>query len=213
MLRHLTFVSIMFLILGTYAYGDGDPTRWHVSLQSSGETWVGAEPGCLDGYDGEIPFDVGAIPSQYLNLYLYRQEGLGWTGPTGFYGGDFESPISPGGSKTWWDLYLWTGNPSFSPSAYVTILPDGPLPPAGYWASLVLDHVPAPLNWTGPMEYVVSLDQRSILLLPVPQVSDGLQGTRMHLTVYAPDVPEPSSLSFLCLALAGAGIGVVRRRR
>ena len=86
------------------------------------------------------------------------------------------------------------------------------IPPPGYTAHLVLDYVPEALHWTGQTDFLLDLTQWSVLTLPVLEVADPLQGTQMHLAVYAP-VPEPSSLSFLSLALAGFGIGVVRRRR
>lgn len=214
MLGRLVFVLSIVLLSGSHACADG-PMRWHVTLQTSsgGETWIGVDPGCADGYDGQQPLDVTTIPSDYPNLFLYREHGPAWAGPTGFYGGDYESPIPAGGSKTWWDLYLWTGSASHSPTTSVRMLADGPRPPSGYWARLVLDYVPTSLGWTGPMEFTAPLYGTSSFLLPVPVVSDGLEGTRMHLTVYTTPIPEPSGMMALGMGALGVLAPILRRRR
>jgi hypothetical protein len=162
-------------------------------------------------------FTAGVKPNSVdagILMPLYRQNGPGWSGLTGFYGVDYMSPIPSGTSKTWSDIYLWAQN-------HTPILGDrvgigrstSQAAPAGYWASLVIDYVPPSITWTGPWEYDFPLDWKlaDVGLLPVPitsNPSDPTQVTRMHLTVYT---PEPSSLLALLAGLAG--FGAIRRRR
>ena len=61
-----------------------------------------------DGYDGQIP--VRPVYYSGVCWLLYRENGVDWAGLTGFYQQDFESPIPPGTSKTWWDIYMWSQN-------------------------------------------------------------------------------------------------------
>ncbi len=160
-----------------------------------------------DGYDGQTPRNLSGLQGAFV--YAYRQNGPGWAGPTGFYSQDYEAPIPPGGNKTWWDIYLWAqGYTHSTQTATVWI---------GYSihqlvprALLVLDYVPESLGWTGPMRYELDLSQDYALQLPIASVTDPLQGTRMHITVFA--VPEPSPLAALGLGIVGLCVGVRRRR-
>jgi hypothetical protein len=218
MVRCCAMILALLLVMGyCAAYEPNDPTHWDLLLRTWGvygnDVHIGARADYLDGYDGQLawnPDNTGPI------LLLHREEGSIWRGPTGFYGTDYESPIPSGGSKTWWDLCLWTTS-----AAYLTIpgranfasLADGPRPPKGYWGQLVLDYVPDGLGWTGPWSFAWDLNQGFSYILPVPVASDGLQGTRMHLTVYTSPIPEPSSLLALAGGLMGLGaVGLLRRR-
>jgi len=175
-------------------------------------TIVGAQPGWHDGYDGQ-PL---AHPERYTGgvaVLLYRENGPGWTGPRGFYNQDFESPIPAGGSKTWWDMYAWAQG--YSPPAgepNVICGPDVSGVPSSYTGRLVLDYVPESLDYTGPREFSLRMSRGNVLTLPIPTVTDGLRGTRMHLTVYRP-IPEPSSLAGLALAGGLALLHLRRKRR
>jgi hypothetical protein len=172
--------------------------------------WGGAWPGSADGYDGQ-PL-ASLYGTQGVGVLLYRQNGPEWAGPTGFYSQDYESPIPPGGSKRWWNIYLWCQNYS-APADRVEFLigPEGPGPVPGYTARLVLDYVPPVCNWTGPTSFDLDMTRSYGLTLPVATVQDPLQGTRMHLTVYAP-IPEPASLVALAGGLAVLGLRGRRRR-
>ena len=87
------------------------------------------------------------------------------------------------------------------------------VPPAGYRAHLVLDYIPASCSWAGPTDiWINDLSANNTFALPIPVVTDPLQGTQFHIDVYAP-VPEPSSLAALICGLVGVGGVVVRRRR
>ena len=180
---------------------------------------IGISPNAKDGYDGKpTDGDLSLHPdpsaSGILPPVLLRP-GPDWVGATGFYAGDRDyTPIPPGGSKTWSSFYLWAQN--FTPTAanIIGVHPSFSLiPPAGYRGHLVLDYVPASCNWTGPMDiWVNDLTAVNTFALPIPVVTDPLQGTQFHIDVYAP-VPEPSSLATLICGLVGMGGVVVRRRR
>jgi hypothetical protein len=193
----------------------GTPTYWTTRLWAVGygETGIGAYPGRADGWDGQGPIPFISDPDIYL--LLYRAYGAEWGGETGFYAVDAESPIPSGTSKTWWDFYLWS-NYTPSPPDQIEVRnmfedgSDGP--PAGYRGHLVIDQVAAGVTWTGPMDYWFDMTQFNTFILPIATVSDPLQGTRFHLTVYAP-VPEPSSLAALALGAIPLAGALTRRRR
>ena len=175
----------------------------------------GAKPGCQDGYDGQILVDISGAG---IYMQLFRDNGPAWTGPTGFFYEDFESPIAPGGSRTWWDIRLWSHN--YTPqmgNRVGTTLVKNHLAPQGWWGKLVLDYAPAHLNWTGATEWwfpLGVLGGYTVPALPVPITGDPWNPdnvTRLHLEVYT--IPEPPSLAALGFALAGVGIGVARRRK
>ena len=200
-------------------------SNWMIFVGTQGRgfahgTWIGINPNAKDGYNGDPadgdlslhpkPTDVGVY------LLYYRVQGPDWTGATGFYGEEGEhTPVSPGGSKTWSEFYLWAQNftPTSTNLAVVEPEPDNLyVPPAGYRGHLVLDYVPDSCNWTGPSDFWLDLTADNEFALPIPVVTDPLQGTRFHLDVYAP-VPEPSSLPALACGLAGVGGFALRRRR
>jgi len=186
---------------------------WHTSVGTRGEVGgggsfvFGAMPFTIDGYDGQTPVGVAGLQGAFV--YAYRQNGPGWPGPTGFYSQDYEAPVPAGKNKTWWDVYLWAqGYTHSSQIATVTIpFTRADLVPRGL---LVLDYVPASIGWTGPMEYEIDMSVGAFLQLPIATVTDPLQGTRMHITVFA--VPEPSPLAALGLGIVGLCVGVRRRR-
>ena len=113
----------------------------------------------------------------------------------------------------WWNIYLWAQNVTL-PTPYRTEFEvSGSVlqMPYGYTGHLVLDYVPPEAQWDGPMEFWMDLSYRgvNIFTLPTVVVTDPLQGTRMHFTVYAP-IPEPTSL--LALATGVVGLAWWRRR-
>jgi len=179
-------------------------------------TVVGVSPGRQDGYDHDGSPDVQ--PSDVMVCVLvYHKASSVWTGPTGFYAEDYRSAIPPGGSKTWWDFYLWAQNWTLDPPGTVqvrTTYEDASVrPPDGYLGHLVLDFVPASCNWTGPTEFWLDLTLRNTITLPAATVTDPLDGTRFHLTVYAPPVPEPASLLALATLSLLTGGALVRKRK
>ena len=209
-------IAFMIATVAAATAGYSSPADWGVQFGTQdpgGGFGIGAYPGCGDGYDGQAAADVS-----YASVYtaLYRQNGPDWSGPTGFYFGDFMAPIPPGASKTWNDIRVWAHNytPFRGDREWIGLLGTSHPVPPGYWGELVLDYVPASLNWTGPTEFWFSLNvQGDIGVLPIPMTSnpyDPTQVTRMHLTVYA---PEPSSLLALLAGLAGFGAIIRRRRR
>lgn len=175
-----------------------------------GDIWIGTVPGYQDGYDGQ---HIAQVSGSGIALFHYRQTNPGWSGPEGFYWEDYESPIPAGGNHTWSDIYLWTQDYAVSgQTANILFGLEFP-PPPGYTAHLVLDYVPDSLHWTGQTDFWLDLTRDNIITLPTPEVNDGLLGTRMHLTVYAPAVPEPSSLASLGLGLLPLAGYAVRRRK
>ena len=217
MFRHLTIVfTVLFLVSGHAPAGAGTADFWRTFIAPTHDyivapTWIGAQPWCQDGYDEQLLVNVGG--GSGIALLHYRQEGPGWSGPEGFYLEDYESPIPAGASHTWSNIYLWAQDYAVpGGTADIRFGLEFPYPPPGYTAHLVLDYVPESLEWTGQTDFWLDLTQGSVITLPVLEVSDGLQGTRMHLTVYAP-VPEPSSLIALAGGLAGLGGLTLRRRR
>lgn len=207
----LLTVALALLVAGT-AWSSADDW-WEVV----GGIGTGSRPGAADGYDGQAPFSIHAFSGTLI--LLYRQTGPSWSGPTGFYGEDFGSPIPWGDSKTWHDIYLWAQNPSVPTGGLdpVVCTPQRPAPD-GYRAELVLDYVPESLDWTGPMVFPFDLHRTDGFWLPLPTLDhapdptvEGDKLVRMHITVHA--VPEPSSLAALCFGLIAAGAGAQLRRR
>ena len=160
---------------------------------------IGAAPGSQDGWDGQVPYNyTGKVGMTALH---YRVHGDSWGGETGFYYKDYESPIPAGGSKTWWNIYVWAQN--FTPPGnrfFMLIGSPVYIPPNGYMSHIVLDYIPEYLNWTGPTEFDVDLHNGGYFDIPIPTVTNPLDGMRMHITVTAP-IPEPSSLAALGLGL------------
>ena len=194
------------------------PDKWDVCLRvrSTGSIHgctIGAYPGFDDGYEGGW-LDV---PPDRAGMYVlqYHENGPDWDGPTGFYVWSYESPIEPGASKTWWDIYMWSQNYTPDPPDRVefgTGTGDFDMIPYGYTGHLVLDYVPDSANWTGPMDFWLDLGIENTITLPIVTVTDPLDGVRMHITVHAP-IPEPSSLAALGIGLVPFAARMRRRRR
>jgi hypothetical protein len=221
-MRILTDCGIaLTLICTASACFGGSATDWTSIMYTSelqGQFSFGTYPGAVDGYDDGMPV-LDWTQRQMVYLELYRANGPNWAGPTGFYAADPEAPIPDGGSKTWWDIYLWSYNytpPLGDRVGVANMSGTTQYPPAGYTGILTLDYVPAHLNWTGPYQFFWDLTKHQGFYLPVPITDDPYNPdnvTRMHLTVYSFPIPEPSSLAALAFAFAGVGIGFVRRRR
>ena len=201
------------------------PSNWIDSVGTTGPKHIlgsgfGVNPNAKDGYDGKpTDGDLSLHPDPSaagIFLLNYYTQGPGWIGATGFYAGDPDlTPLAPGEIRTWSSFYLWAQNYTPTSANLAVVKPQfgtSYVPPAGYRGHLVLDYVPDSCNWTGPSDFWLDLTADNEFALPIPVVTNPLQGTRFHLDVYAP-VPEPSSLAALACGLAGVGGVLVRRRR
>jgi len=204
----LTAAALLAIAVRASAFA---PDRWAIVLGSRDAGVIGSEIGCDPRavYPPSVDhgwLDAGPDDRGVFTL-MYRD----WSGSPHWYGADLRPAIPSGTNETWSDIYLWVQNYALNPPNTVRFLamPESGLAPTGYWGHLVLDHVPASANWTGPMDFWLNLGQYNQITMPITQVTDPLQGTRMHLTIYA---PEPSSLLALLAGLAGFGT-VLRRRR
>ena len=109
--RPILALTTIVLLLFAHAGRSGTSAQWGGSLypgEPVGGFSFGVWPGSQDGYDGLPLATSWSVPG--VHILLYRTNGPSWSGPTGFYGSDMESPIPEGGSKTWWDIYLWSYN-------------------------------------------------------------------------------------------------------
>ncbi len=183
---------------------------WRKVLSSISHVGFGCRDYAADGYDWYDSDLVGIDLStrKGVGAAFHRTAAQGWDGPEGFYQDDIRTHIAPGASKTWDGIYAWVNGVevpgNVTPYVVSPLLPDL----GGLQARLVLDYVPPHLGYTGPTEFELDLNY-TLLPLPVPNVTDPLLGTRMHITVTM--VPEPSSLLALSAGLAGMA-GVIRRR-
>jgi hypothetical protein len=216
--RSITLAAVLALALGGASLQAGTPNSWFMGLGAyNGGVGIGVLPGMHDGWDGQTAADPYWLPYVDVGLMLYRANGPGWAGETGFYSEDSGSPIPAGTTKTWSGFYLWEHNYTPNPPGQIEVrngfeagVDEGP--PAGYRGHLVIEQVPTGLTWTGPMDYWFDMTQFNTFIMPIAQVDDPLQGTRFSLTVYAPPVPEPSSLAALALGAIPLS-GLLRRRR
>jgi|GEM_PF-2619618 len=210
----VTLCALLLFSITSAALAESD--TWKLNLGAGAgaiSTSIGMWPAAIKGSTANR---IDVRPSDRTTYTLmYRVHSSDWAGPTGFYTFDGRPTVPMGSSETWNDIYLWSQNYTPDPSNYVhyTIsyeyMNDEPNPCKGYWGHFVLDYVPQEANWTGPMDYWLNLGVRDTFLIPVATVTDPLQGTRMHFTVYT---PEPSSLMILLCGLGGIG-GVMWRRR
>lgn len=224
MRRMTLFAVLAVLILTIFAVSvpalAGSPYWWTIDLAPAatiaGMTFD-VQQGYTDRYyDQELVDTSGDSGGVIL---LYRENGPTWSGPTGLYHIAYGAPIEPGQSITWSNIYLWSQG--YTPPGNLIEVRSGPVPlggapPDGYRATVVLDHVPDSLNYTGSLTFEIDPTHGNYIYLPVPVftgVPDPLHDdiTRMHLTVYAP-VPEPSSLAALALGLAPLAVGLRRKR-
>lgn len=190
---------------------------------------VGTLPGATDDYNGAGTSPDAVIYTPGVFAYSYYQNGVApgdfpvWEGPTGFYSDNWRGPITPGGSKTWSDIYLFAlGNNPGTPGqvAFAITSEDMSRVPWGYTAHIVLDQIPASANWTGPTDFWIDLSQTAgqnvFVTLPIATLADPsqvlTQGTEMSITVYAP-VPEPSSFLPLIGGMIGMASFALRRRQ
>jgi len=212
-LRAILFLSLTILFMAAVPQS---ARAWRVYLcawQPPGSGCsVGANPNADGGWQPwQLPVDLTA--SARIFTLMYRQNGPGWAGPTGYYPDHLMPSIPPGGSATWWDIYLWAQDYTPDPPNSILFSTSGGNDPGerpcGYTGHLVLDYVPESAGWTGPMDFWLDLSVRSYFALPLVTTTDPLQGTRMHFTVYAP-IPEPTSL--LALATGVLGLAWWRKR-
>ena len=205
------------------------PENWRVAIGPSEADIGGAVMGARhdfhywdrDGWDGQQPNDPYVKYGPGVAVQLWRDNGPYWAGPTGFYYYDYESLIPAGSTKTWWGLSLWAQG--YSPAlagvnrVWVGIGPPSLIPPQGYLGHLVLDYVPADLSWTGPWDFWIDIAGIGLnVTLPCPTTDDPYNPenvVRMHLTVYAPPVPEPGSLGGLAGLSLLTGSALVRKRK
>ena len=219
MMKHVVILaigsSLLFgvVICPAYAY---PPNDWEVYLGivGGGGLVIGTIPATVmeDSYSAVpiYPDEAAAFLREYMETVPRFPD------DSRLYGFAYRTPISPGGSKTWSDIYMWAQN--YTPvtpyrTLFYTGTGDYDQRPVGYTGHLALDYVPAECGWDGPMDFWLDLSVSHNFTLPIITTSDPLQGTRFHLTVYAPEVPEPSSLAALTLGLAPLAAAGLRRKR
>jgi len=216
----VAIIGIILAITACSVPSMASEPEWNMILvpPAAGYFWtiitrVGASSTAVDGYDGQ-PVYYPPAESTGCAVLLYRENGANWSGPTGFYPIDLTSPLSDGSSYTWNNIYMWAQNYTVPGGVgQLMISPDYPVAPSYYNFQLVLDYVPEYMNWTGPRVFEFRRGG-GLFNVPIPTVTNPLDGVRMHLTVYAGPIPEPSSLLTLAgAALTTAGFAWRKRRR
>ena len=201
-MRHILLVLLVGAVLSAPAVATEEDLGFFIEGHLLLGAELGAWPGGLDGYDRQG--DEVTIPDPGYAIAVYHNE-PDWTGPRGFYTSDVRSPLHPGETKTWDNIYLWE-IPAASLTSFTIWFRPIYTPPTYWTYTLYLDYAPPAANWTGPWQWAISPTQNTTLVFPAVKSQTGLEGYRFHFTVAA--VPEPSSL----LALAG-GLTLLHLRR
>jgi len=148
---------------------------------------------------------------------VYREQGSGWSGPTGFYDRDARAALPAGQAFTWSDIYVWAPQAYLNGQTEMEIAFEGQAIGGGAFA-LRLESVPMGVTGAPAVgaEWVLPKDKSFALTLPAYRTEDGKTGYRFSLTMTAGSSPPPRGCGAAMppvVLLLGTGLWLLTRPR
>lgn len=183
-LRIFAFV-VAFLATAQIGWADGGEGIYKVEL---GTSW-GPVRGVYflatglanqtSGFDNEQVIQT-PLPSGIL-VGIYKQNGTGWTAPTGFYRNELRETVATGNTAVIEDIYLWA-TPDVQQTDLHLCQITPPLLAEGLSYKLKLMSVPNGVTYNGPTEWGAS---DKVITLPFYSTNDGTTGYKFKIEITA----------------------------